>query len=167
MMKTCKMCKDELPVEMFSINDKKRGYRRPECRDCYSYKKKLEMKRRRATETPKEKRLRQEYHRDYFQALPDEKKAKWREGNKKAYHTLREEILLGLGGRCVKCRVNDLNVLQIDHVNGGGGQERKEVGHTKSYRIIRDRIRANDSSVFDEIQLMCANCHHLKSTRRR
>jgi len=70
----------------------------------------------------------------------------------------RKDILLFLGGQCsnTQCGFVDWRALQIDHVNGGGMKELREIGgyHYKLYQ----RVRANPQ----DYQCLCANCNWIK-----
>jgi len=160
------MCNESLPIEDFSINDKKRGYRRPECKPCHSHKINLRRRRREGAD-PELIAVRKEYHSEYYKKMPDDARAKWREHNRLSYHKMRDEIYKGLGNQCARCGNSDRAVLQVDHIHGGGGKERLDLGVTKSYRILRDRLRKRDHTVRDEFQILCANCHNIKTTTRR
>lgn len=111
----------------------------------------------------------------YKQEHRDEELArtyKWREDNREAYlasqrraanvrrTTLREQILDILGRKCVRCGFDaDSRALQIDHVNGGGSQQRKKlVFGTPYYRHILESVQANRG----EYQILCANCNVIK-----
>lgn len=67
----------------------------------------------------------------------------------------RSEALDALGGACLVCGEDDDVVLQIDHVNGDGGQERRR---RSSYSILRAVINGEPG-----YQLLCANCHVRKT----
>ena len=79
---------------------------------------------------------------------------------------LRNTIFQLLGNKCANpfnfphpdwC--NFLIILQIDHVNGGGCKERKEMGSSVAYHInILNKIK-NGSK---DYQLLCPNCNHMK-----
>ena len=71
---------------------------------------------------------------------------------------LRVKALEVLGGHCVWCGVEDVRVLQIDHVNGGGTAEVKRWGHAWMYRdVVRNP---------GKYQLLCANCNWIKRAER-
>ncbi len=63
-----------------------------------------------------------------------------------------------LGSKCSVCGEADPSVLQIDHIFGGGEDERREgLLGPALYRAI---LRGDRDG---ELQLMCANCHRIKS----
>lgn len=77
-----------------------------------------------------------------------------------------------LGGRCVSptcCWVNsdgtrgctDTRILQFDHVNGGGTQERNKMA---SYETLCKEVL---SDIAGKFQLLCANCNWIKAFEKR
>lgn len=72
----------------------------------------------------------------------------------------RMEVLNALGGKCNRCGIDDWRVLQIDHVNGGGTQERKQV--TSIDRYYKDMLLSPE-----KYQALCANCHQIKRYEER
>ena len=74
----------------------------------------------------------------------------------KAYRQgLRDKIFERLGKRCRVCGIIDRRVLQMDHVNGGGEAQRRELRNGVLYlRYILTHL--------DEFQLLCANCNWIK-----
>lgn len=72
----------------------------------------------------------------------------------------RRRALMWLGGRCVKCGFNDLRAIQIDHVKGGGRQDRKTGGMAAFYR----RVIADTTGAY---QALCANCNWIKRYEKR
>lgn len=71
----------------------------------------------------------------------------------------RAKVVAALGGKCVECGYDkDIRALQLDHVNGGGGLERRSgLSNILVERAILRGERLN------EIQLLCANCNLIKS----
>lgn len=61
-----------------------------------------------------------------------------------------------LGGRCVRCGIEDDRVLQIDHIHGGGTKHRASLGNANRqiYREVIDGSR--------DYQLLCANDNWIK-----
>lgn len=81
----------------------------------------------------------------------------WRRGY---YAGLRRAIIMLLGDVCRKCGEQDLRVIQIDHVKGGGTAHRRVAGSgpgliASIIRMIRDNGRG-------QFQLLCANCNQRK-----
>ena len=68
----------------------------------------------------------------------------------------RLEALTAIGElKCKHCGINDIRVLAIDHINGGGKIERDFFnGESKYYK----HIAANPAAY----QLLCHNCNYLK-----
>lgn len=67
---------------------------------------------------------------------------------------LRQAVLDLFGGKCGTCGFDDWRALQIDHIAGGGYQERKRINQ---YQVSK-RVLAHS----DEYQLLCANCNWIK-----
>lgn len=68
---------------------------------------------------------------------------------------LRTDVLAALGNACVRCGFADERALQVDHVHGGGTQERRVL---KSTSMRYNAVLANPS----RYQLLCANCNWIK-----
>ena len=76
------------------------------------------------------------------------------------YWELRLLTLGKLGGKCLRCGNNDYRVLQIDHVNGDGNEERREKrGGGMQRTIMREIIAGNKNGKY---QLLCSNCNWIK-----
>lgn len=69
---------------------------------------------------------------------------------------LRNSILDLLGRKCIRCGFDDLRALQIDHINGGGTKERKELGN--QYNRYRHILKMKGEGY----QILCANCNRIK-----
>lgn len=69
----------------------------------------------------------------------------------------RESTVRGYGGRCVCCGDNDPNVLELDHVNSDGGEQRKSLTPQGIYRW------AIKNGFPPTLQLLCASCHTAKT----
>ena len=67
----------------------------------------------------------------------------------------KSKVFAGYGGACVCCGNTNKRLLQLDHVNNDGAQHRKEVD------IMLNWAYKNDCP--DSLQLLCANCHHIKT----
>lgn len=71
------------------------------------------------------------------------------------YQELRHRVLEKLGGQCVECGFSDYRALQIDHINGGGDEDRR----THSKKTFYENVLEDDGKVY---QLLCANCNWIK-----
>lgn len=66
---------------------------------------------------------------------------------------IRERLFEGYGGKCVCCGENKFEFLALDHVNGGGREERK----TKSTQQIA--LTAIREGFPDTYRVLCHNCN--------
>ena len=84
---------------------------------------------------------------------------KTKEYQREYLRNLRKSVIDALGGRCVRCGFADIRALQIDHINGGGSKERKELGFGGNFHknVLRSFL-ANEN----KYQLLCANCNWIK-----
>lgn len=70
-----------------------------------------------------------------------------------------------LGGKCCKCDYNaDIRALQLDHIHGDGYIDRKSKG--KSGKVYRYYVKNLEESK-NVLQVLCANCHSIKSIENR
>jgi len=89
-------------------------------------------------------------------------KLKIKEARRKRYWKRKEYIFKELGNKCKHCRISDLRVLQIDHIDGGGHKEIKSFNsggflHYYYRQLIQDRDK-----FLKKYQLLCANCNWIK-----
>lgn len=70
----------------------------------------------------------------------------------------RTEILALFGTVCKFCGFSDPRALQVDHINGGGHQERLQNNHSARYKLIKAHP--------EKYQLLCANCNWIKRCER-
>lgn len=84
---------------------------------------------------------------------------KARLGVKQWHAQLRDEVFAAYGGyKCVRCGTTDRDVLQIDHVEGGGRAHLKEIGEPL-YRWLRKQ------GYPPGYQVLCANCNVKKGRK--
>lgn len=88
----------------------------------------------------------------------------------------RVKLLMILGGpKCVKCGLEDIRVLQVDHIHGGNGQGNKD---RERFNGVRDRTKGtltynrhkhvqyyleHPDEARQELQVLCCNCHFIKT----
>lgn len=63
--------------------------------------------------------------------------------------------LQALGGKCVRCGYGDWRALQIDHVGGDGGRDRRRAGRGYYLAVLQDPH-------WERYQVLCANCNWVK-----
>lgn len=90
---------------------------------------------------------------------PGYQKKRKQEYQKGYLRKLRQLAIDTLGGKCVRCGFSDSRALQIDHINGGGSKERKEVGYSGQFNLNVVRSHLKDEGKY---QLLCANCNWIK-----
>lgn len=73
---------------------------------------------------------------------------------------LRARCFAALGDACACCGETETDFLQIDHVEGGGNQERRE-----RYSFDNIFLMRADGFPTDKYQLLCANCHYAKTRK--
>ena len=77
---------------------------------------------------------------------------------------LRQEILRLLGGKCTchcGCADTNLRHLQLDHLNGGGKDDRKTVrGQAVYTRLLAEMLSGQVTGILTPL---CANCHFEKT----
>ena len=97
-------------------------------------------------------------------ALYKKHKEEYRRKQREYSQRLRDEAIVKLGGKCAKCGITDIRVLQIDHINGGGERER-----TKGRRyqgILLDIRDKSEEYIKQHYHLLCANCNWIKRYER-
>lgn len=82
-------------------------------------------------------------------------KERIREQHREETKTVRDKAIEGYGSRCVCCGEIERVFLTLDHVNGGGNQERKHNSHF----AYRDAIKRGFPP---DYQVLCFNCNWAK-----
>ena len=97
---------------------------------------------------------------DKAAARAERRKPARREQGKRLYKQRRDEILEFFGDKCVRCAFRDKRALQLDHIHGGGGKERKngKANIGEQYALML----ADPETAHAKYQLLCANCNILK-----
>lgn len=80
-----------------------------------------------------------------------------RADSKRREQGYRLRAIESLGGECAHCGISDPRVLCIDHIEGGGTQERN--ADIKKRQIVFYRAVIEDGSRF---QVLCWNCNWIK-----
>jgi hypothetical protein len=71
---------------------------------------------------------------------------------KKYYRKNQQLVVDAYGGKCVCCGESEYKFLEIDHINGGGTQQRREMQPDKFYRWLRDDHP-------EGFRVLCSNCN--------
>lgn len=73
---------------------------------------------------------------------------------------IRQETFDAYGGAfCKRCGFTDTRALQLDHVNGTGHVQKKEIGSgLRLYQFLKKNGYPNQ----EEYQILCANCNTIK-----
>lgn len=95
------------------------------------------------------------YKKRWYHAHPEQARI----AKEKSDTKLRLAVIRALGSECKHCGNTDIRCLQIDHIDGGGHQERKAIGHRG---ICRKILKGN----IKKYQLLCANCNWIKKWKR-
>jgi len=83
------------------------------------------------------------------------------ENQQRYRHAKRAKVIAFLGNKCCRCGFTDPRALQIDHVNGGGTQQRRQLGD--SWKILDLVLKG----IGGPYQLLCANCNWIKRAEER
>jgi hypothetical protein len=78
---------------------------------------------------------------------------------------VRLDMIVAYGGVCCQCLINDVDVLDIDHIDNTGAIDRKKNLH--GYNLYRALKKAGWPK--DNFQLLCKNCNwkkHLANIRK-
>ena len=156
--KRCNKCGISKPLEFFSNNKRDRDGKHNWCKDCASKK-----------------------NREWYLRNPDynrspyakQQRAEWYQKNKKEVHIKRRKqyaqrkinaLAHYAGGtypHCIICGIDDIDVLCLDHINGGGTKERAMTNRKDIHRLLWSK------SYPEGYQTLCANCNLKKEILER
>lgn len=88
-----------------------------------------------------------------------ENHAKYNERKRRKRKEQRQQVISHYGGICTCCGLDDLDVLSIDHINGGGNRHRRIIGDS-SYQMYKWIIKNNYP---EDFQVLCMNCNLAKA----
>lgn len=148
-MKTCKKCGVELNddnwYECFQIRNLGR------CKSCHDKLVKDWDSRHPGNAAERESRWRERnpiYRLEYYARNKDAHA----ERSRLLLYKYKSQVINKLGGKCVNCGIDDIRVLQINHLDGDGGEER--LYGMNMYKVILDGSRDTD-----DLDIRCANCN--------
>ena len=100
-----------------------------------------------------------EYHREYHKRYMEKNGEKERLRVRLYWKMLREKAIELLGNKCVNCGFSDKRALQIDHINGGGRKDKRNLKGKQGYlKTVIESILSKEN----KYQLLCANCNWIK-----
>ena len=142
MVKKCTVCGIDKPFELFYLKDKLKNKYHSQCKDCYAVKRKF-------------------FHEAHYAKYGDayRERARVRKANTKIDRQDKmADYMLGRG--CENCGVDDIRVLDFDHLDPS----------LKSFSIAR-AINASYSweRIQEEIKkcrILCANCHRIRTAEQ-
>lgn len=103
-----------------------------------------------------------EYRKKYNKTYGPNNRERLNKNTREYFRRLRVTILSLLGDKCVRCGFSDPRALQIDHINGGGTKEKKEL-KTSFNKLVLLSLANNEG----RYQLLCANCNWIKRVERQ
>jgi len=150
-MENCRVCNIELTGDNWAPSLKKKNSRI--CKKCH-YEKGMVWRNKNRNRVNKS-------------ALKHYKKdpSKHHKAVHKARVKVRLDMIKAYGGKCVRCGISDVDVMDIDHINNNGAEDRKN--HLHGYNLYRHLKKHGWPK--DEFQLLCKNCNwkkHLENIRK-
>lgn len=76
----------------------------------------------------------------------------------------RSDLVAMLGDKCVSCGFADMRTLQIDHIQGGGEEERRAMGGGAGTYV---HYLKNPEKARTALQILCVNCNWIKLSQLR
>ena len=151
--KFCRGCQRTKSVTQFYVLNKEKGWLRSKCIACVNQQNAKWSK----ANAEHHRTIRREHQRFKYRDQLDESRAKSSDDSVRHTLELKVECFEKLGGKCCHCGFDrDERALQIDHVHGGGNQERQQL---KSTRALYRKVLADVAGLY---QLLCANCNWIK-----
>ncbi len=134
----CRVCKKTKEENQFYLSHiKKCDYR---CINCVK-----EIARKRYEDNKEHcKKISMRY---YYKHKKEYKQKRW-----KLALDIHKKAIKILGGKCIICGIDDLRILQINHIDGEGTKEYKKIGNYIFYKSIIDGKRN-----LDDLDVRCAN----------
>lgn len=98
----------------------------------------------------------QERSKRYRRENAEKVRPKWNEYQRRRRTELRAAMIEAYGSKCACCGESETHFLQLDHVNGGGREHRRQFNglSTEMYAALRKQ-----GWPADDYRLLCANCN--------
>lgn len=82
-----------------------------------------------------------------------------RQLNREHYQRLRLKVFNKLGGaKCVYCGCDDIRILEVNHINGGGGKEQKKLRASHNGKQLYEMIASGERAT-DDLNVTCRVCN--------
>lgn len=161
-MRTCTICKKEKPFSEFGKHKLGKYGLLPTCKECEKIKRKErywknrddEIKNRAEWRKNNKDKDKASYYR-WKENNPDSYKACWKRYNKKRRISVLKKVANGKEIICRRCGCDIIDLLEINHINGGGLKEVKRQSK-KFYSAI-----LNGTRKVDDLELLCRMCNIL------
>lgn len=139
-MKVCSKCKQQKPFEEFYFKDKKSGTRQSCCKVCKA-----------------------EYNKSWYTRNTNKHK-KDVSRNVERYYQIKKNLIWDLKSNpCTDCGVSyPPYVMQFDHVRGVKVTDIAKMMSGRSTYTVQDILEE-----LDKCELVCANCHAIRTYNRR
>jgi len=140
-----------MPLDNYNIQRSAKDGHCAYCRECQR-----EYNKTKRTPAQKERYQIPEYAialREYQQKWRGANRERLRVQAKAKMRRVREEVIGGYGGKCSCCGIDKYEFLCIDHVNGGGGRERKTFNSQQLlYKLRKEGFPSSH-------RVLCHNCN--------
>ena len=139
-VKRCTKCGEEKPLEAFNRNKTTKDGRAYHCKKCQSA---------------------------YMKTYYPKNRERMNENAKRAMRKKREKVVKyvsdyvsGKKPMCLKCGMDDIRTLQIDHINAGGNSDVRSFASRATY--YSHILSLSPIEVKEKYQILCANCNWIK-----
>jgi hypothetical protein len=82
--------------------------------------------------------------------------------NKKTQEKLKKEVFSHYGNCCNNCGETNINILTLDHINGGGREHKRNITSTSLGNRFYGLLKKNNYLSDSPIQILCRNCQRIK-----
>jgi len=158
-LRKCRMCGKEAntidELELFMKDKTHKHGRQNICKECLSKKRKEHYWKNHE----RIRKFQNAYSKKYREQNREKVREQVRKWGRKKYWERKVKIFQLLGDKCVKCGFSNKKALHIDHINGGGQQQKKSYGGARYLQYVLDHP--------DEFQILCANCNQIKKYDNR
>ena len=162
-LKRCSFCENDLPVEQFSKHSASKDGMHSYCKSCQKIYRTHHYAQNRDVEIQNRKKWRNACEGN--KELDRKAKQRWKKKNPLTYeqswrsynHKFRHKVLSKVAGAgeliCVRCGCDKFEVLEINHINGGGLKETKRQNQKFYTKIVKGERNT------DDLEILCKVCN--------